>query len=804
MKVESGTRNAERGKTKTRGGVPSASILLPPSAFCIPRSAFRFPLFATAVVWLLLGRAAWAADPLYELEPFDKITLNEANKGVVLKVQPLDFPKRRIPQDPPAKLVVRLLDQPDEAYEVQWSAIAKIELFEQMVLAEGRRLVAQGQLDDAYDYFKFLEDKDPTYPGLQEAIEEYLYEEAKSLQLRKQYPGALAMLQELHARRPERPGLDRAMGVATEKQVEVYLASGNYPAARALLRSLAKFFPEHPTVAKWETQFRNEAAALLAEARQAQAAGQLRKAHQAASRLVAVWPALPGAKQLVESIHKQYPRVVVGVTEPVTDEESVPLANWAVRRSSRLIHRLLMEFVGPGPEGGDYQSALGQLSVQELGLRLVIELKPGLRWSSGPAALTGYDVSRRLLAMADPQDAAYRPDWAELFGGVSVPRVYAVEVDLRRPHVRPQALLQTTVLPYADPSVADPSHLSNGPYAIDAQSDAETIYVANPQYFAAGPSQPKEIVERHYRMGIDAVAALRHRQIDVLDRVNPWDLEKLMANKEVVVGRYAVPLVHCLVPNTRKPLLANSNFRRALVYGIHRETILHRLLDGKPREGCRLVSGPFSAGIGSNDPLDYAYDESIEPRPYDPRLAIALAQVGLQETIEAEKRQGRTLKDIPKLVLAHPAHEIARIACVSIQKQLEVLGIPLVLKEFPGGAPPRVPDDVDLLYVELAMWEPVVDARRLLDQDGICGGSSPYMSLALRQLERAATWPEVGAALRLIHAIAHREVAVLPLWQLTDHFAYHRSLVGVGAQPVTLYQNVEQWQPAFYYPAEVP
>jgi len=762
----------------------------------------RASLGALGVAWVLAAGAARADDPLYELEPFDRITLTAANKGMVLKVQPIEFPNRRIPKEPPTKLVVRLIDEPDETYEVQWSAIEKLELFEQMILAEARQRIQEGRLDDAYDYFKFLQDKDPKLPGLSEAIEDYLYEEAKARHLAQRYPDALAMLQELHARNPQRAGLDRAMGVATEKQAELYLASDNYPAARSLLRSLARHYPEHPVVTKWQTQFKTQAAALAAEAKQAQAAGQLRKAHQTAQRLVHVWPALPGAKELVDAIHKQYPRVVVGVTEPATEPETGRLHDWASRRTGRLIYRMLMEFAGPGPEGGEYQSALGQLAVQELGLRLAIELKPGLRWSSGQGTLTGYDLSRRLLAMADPEDPAFRPDWGELFGGVSVPRVYAVEVDLRRPHVRPHALLQVTVVPYSDPSVSDPLHLSNGPYSIDEQTKTETTYVANPQYFAPGPMQPKEIVERHYRLGLDAIAALRHRQIDVLDRVNPWELEKLKGNKEVVVSPYPVPLVHCLIPNTRNPILANSNFRRALLYGVNRELILSRLLDGKPRDGCRLVSGPFAAGSGTNDPLNYAYDRSVDPRPYDPRLAIALAQVGLQETIEAEKKKGRTLKDLPKLVLAHPPHEIAVMAATLIQRQWAALKIPVELRALPPGAPPQIPEDVDLLYVELAMWEPVVDARRLLDQDGICGGSSPYMSLALRQLEQATTWPEVGARLRQIHALAHREVALLPLWQLVDYFAYHRSLEGVGAQPVTLYQNVEQWKPEFYYPTE--
>lgn len=772
------------------------SLLSSPSSMC-----WSLRVAAAMAVLLAVG-AAQADEPLYEQEPFDRITLNADNKNLVLKVQPLAFPNRRVPATAPKSVVVRLMDRPNEAYEIDWSAIAKLELFEDLILNEGKRLLQAGQLEDAYDYFKFVDEKDPQYPGLQAAIEEYLYEEAKARHLKQQYSAVLAMLHELHHRNPRRSGLDRAMGLATEKLVEDYVAADNFSAARALLRSLSMAFPQHPVAVQWETQLKNQAAGLFKEAQQAQSQGRLREARQAGERLVKVWPRWPGAKELVASIHQQYPRIVVGVTESTVSSEPGGLNDWAARRASRLLHRTLTEFVGPGPEGGEYQSALGQLSTQELGLRLVVELKPNLHWSTGPGTLTGYDLSRRFLAMADPAAAAYRPDWTELFAGVSVPRVYAVEVDLRKPHVRPQALLQITTPPSSDPSLPDPAHLSNGPYSVDSQQETETIYVANEQYFAAQPGQPKELVERHYGQGSEAIAALTRRQIDVLDRVNPWDLDKVLASPNIVVERYAMPLVHGLIPNPQKPLLANSNFRRALAYGINRPAILRRLLDGKQREGCRVVSGPFPPGIGTSDPTGYAYDETIEPRDYAPRLAIALAQVGFQQTADAVKRQGGEMKEMPRLVLAHPAHEIARLASTMIQRQLEVLRIPVALAELPSGAPSQVPDEVDLLYVELAMWEPVVDARRLFDQAGLAGSSSPYLSLALRQLDQASTWPDVGSRLRQIHAIAHQEVAIVPLWQLTDHFAYHRSLKGMAAQPVSLYQHVEHWRPEFHYPAE--
>ena len=46
--------------------------------------------------------------------------------------------------------------------------------------------------------------------------------------------------------------------------------------------------------------------------------------------------------------------------------------------------------------------------------------------------------------------------------------------------------------------------------------------------------------------------------------------------------------------------------------------------------------------------------------------------------------------------------------------------------------------------------------------------------------------------LREIHRLAHEELPVIPLWQLADHFAYHRDVKGIGASCASLYQNIEE------------
>jgi ABC-type transport system substrate-binding protein len=147
-------------------------------------------------------------------------------------------------------------------------------------------------------------------------------------------------------------------------------------------------------------------------------------------------------------------------------------------------------------------------------------------------------------------------------------------------------------------------------------------------------------------------------------------------------------------------------------------------------------------------------------------------------------------------VLAHSADPLARLACQSIKIQLDQVGIPIKLEEFPGSAPaPEL--KYDLLYAELAVWEPIFEARRLLGAEGVAGRSSALMAVALDQLARAENWNQARSQLNEIHRIAHFDLSLIPLWQTVNHFAYRKSIEGVGASPVSLYQNVSAWRKSF-------
>jgi hypothetical protein len=146
--------------------------------------------------------------------------------------------------------------------------------------------------------------------------------------------------------------------------------------------------------------------------------------------------------------------------------------------------------------------------------------------------------------------------------------------------------------------------------------------------------------------------------------------------------------------------------------------------------------------------------------------------------------------------LAFPPDNLSRVSCEAIRSQWELLDLEVQLVEMAVGQTFPEPDEdiADIVYVAAAVWEPVLDARRILGPEGLAGSEDQLVGLGLRRLEEARNWREVRDRLLDLHAITHHELPVLPLWQMVDSYAYRRDLIGVGSDIVSLYQNAGKWR----------
>lgn len=751
-----------------------------------------------ALTLLVIGTPGFSDEPaapaekppakarLLDRKPFDAVILTKSAGGATLEVQTISLPERPLVTPPKSGLLkVRILDRPTEDFEIGWGSVAQIRVFEQLLMDEGQRLAAAGKFDDAYDYFSRVRNDYPDFPGLEEAISDYLQRNATALYQAKQYDRALALLLSLYQRNPSYAGLPNSLEAVAGEIIQRYLREGNYAAARHVLDMWQTKFNGVAAEAatNWQNRFEAAAGRQLADASRLVSQKQYIPARKAVSRALAIWPTLQTAPAVLQQIASEFPFVTVGVLEASPRDPKRRIDDWATLRTCRLTQKLLAEEDDFGTEGGVYRSPFGEFNLDESGRDLSLKLR------TTADSLTADTLSRYLLSMAAPGTPFYRADFASLLGSVSIGRDNAITMHFRRVHVRPESMLQ----------VPPPGSANQvGAYSVAAYSPDQVVFASRNTGGQTGG--PQAIVEQTMPSDEAAFNALQFGEVDVLDRVPPWQLARLQQIPDIQLGTYKIPTVHVLIPNLKRPLLAKREFRRALCFGIDRKWIVDKiLLGGNARQGFQAISGPFPAGASLNDPIRYGYNDQIQPRSFEPRLAAILATVAwtnVQKAGAKDKDNDKAAStNIPELVLAYPNDPIARVACQTIQAQLVRADIPIKLREFTAEELANGKLEYDLRYAEITVGEPVTDAETLLGPNGLAGNlQSPFLDATLRDLNAATNWKDVRIRLAKLHEIANHELPLIPLWQTVNYFAYRRSVQGIEESPIALYQNIGDWK----------
>ena len=760
-----------------------------------------------------------AAKPtrLIDRQPFDRITVNGAGGREAIDTLLLELPNRRVPNPLPnsGALELRRLSEPSTLYNVPWSSVVQIEFFEDLLLKESIALTRAKQLADSYEYLNFLHNNYPSLNGLSAATAGYLRVDARATYDDKKYEETLTILLALYDLDPGQRGLGSFVELVTDRMITDHLSDKDFKSARSVLDLLKGGFPKLgvSNIASWQQKFEQGAARQIKAARQALAQQRYPEARLAVRRAIDILPDARGTREMMAEIDRKSPQLVVAVDQ-VTSESPMPLTLES-RRLQQLLNPKLVDLVGFGTEGGDYSSRWATLASDDTGLELGLSLNQ-FALAQG---ITAEGVALELLRQANPASPQYRVDFAELLQEVEISRGDRVTVHWQRSHVRPESLLSLPLLnlgSQSDQGLYLSSREQNQPNAVT--------------YRATKKEQPgpQTLIEKHFENEEVAFAQLINGEVDVIARVPPWQLRRMQQTPGIVVGQYRLPTVHVLLPNYQKPLMGRREFRRAICYGINRKQILDSILLGGSRQvGYRVLSAPLPAGKNVTDPVGYAYLQGQQPRTYEPRLAAVLGSVarnslaklaamnhGGSATKSSTDEEGSSTKSegsagkagsatkkesspakVEPLVLAYSANPVATAACQSIKLHLGAIGISVQLKPI-ANVSSEDNADYDLLYAELAIWEPMADVRRLLGPQGIAGRCSSPMSLALHDVEQSNNWAEARQRLNEVHEIAFNDLPMIPLWQTIDYFAHRESLQGVGQSPVTIYQNINQWRRA--------
>ena len=590
---------------------------------------------------------------LLQEEPHDLIFFTSAAGGGWAKVHLLDFPGRRPPADRTGALKFQVLGIEGKEFASKWSDVERIDLWEIRLERETNERIRKGDFTGAYPFLSVLIRDYPTRPGLHELRCEFLFQDAVARARKGEFDSTLAMLEELRSYAPEykQSTVLRAIGGVTDRLMQQLRDEGELDLAQQMLARLQDDYKNEKldSVAKWNVEFLKMAKAKQEEAKQARDAKDYRLARTLARESVYLKPDIPGGQELIREIDVIYPLVNVGVLQSATELDPTRIDNWGARRAGRLIYRTLFEMQGAGPEGGEYDFIFGdvEMSADRMHFDLMLEtqdLVPPLD------RVQGFFIADVLAARAQPDSPTYFSPWAAAVESIGLKGPQQVTFNLRRPHVLPICLLQVPV----DGSWFGGEPLSpTGDYRRDVVEEDLVRYVLSGE--PKTPTQPREIVELRTKSAAEGVNLLLQGRVDVLDQLFPADAVRLSRSKRIKVVNYPLPTVHMLVPCSDHPYLVERTFRRALLYGINRQDILTgELLEGLESEGCRVLSGPFPAGIELNDPLGYAYDQSILPRSYEPPLAKLLLAMNANQMKSQAERKEEALPEMTPIRLAFP------------------------------------------------------------------------------------------------------------------------------------------------------
>lgn len=728
---------------------------------------------------------------LDEKVPFDVITLKKEAGGKSIRVNPIDFPNRRVPSSPKEtdRFKVTFPIFPDRVYDISWKDIQTVILYEQLILQQANKLLDKKQFAEAFEHLNFLLINYPQTQGLAKLRRDFLFRSATEMAGMRKLPHALAVLEEFQKTFPDDKDKDKirtAISNVSSQLIDSYFAEKELATAKAMISRLDKDYKKDPlpVVLKWKGKFLEMAMELKTQSEAARDAGDFPKARQAAVKMLEVEPDIEGGKQLLNDLILAYPIIRIAVFQKSATPDPSSLADWPSFRNGQLVSKPMFEFRSTGPEGGQYRFSFGsfQHSDDRTELDLMIQ-NPGK--DSVPDSL---EISQALLNRATVEHPTYVPGWASIVDSVSVYGPERLKLKLRRPHVLPQAFLQWQMpTKGSTPSV-------NGLYRLSKQEpDRMRFDWAN----STPPAdyQPKEIQEILYSDPQKAVSDLMRGEIEMIDRLFPADIRLLRNVRNVETEEYALPMVHMLIPRTQNPYLDSPEFRRALLYAINRDGILNgEILGGKSTAVSRVISGPFPAGASDADPLAYAYNSSVENIAYDTRAAkilVLLTQAKLRGM--AEKRK-EPMPELPLLRLGVPDYESARVAGEAIVQAWKLVNIPaeLVVLEKAPSADDLKP--IDLLYVSASIWEPATDAERLFGKGGPAESNNQYIVQELGKLSAARNWREVRQGCQDLHALVAAHLPILPLWQVGESFAYRTEVVGVTKKPIGLYQDIQKWR----------
>ncbi|MBY0585730.1 hypothetical protein K2X85_01050 [bacterium] len=750
------------------------------------------------------------AVPFWQLERFDRVTLSNGNRHDIDPVRiPPGTDLRAVADDEyvgqpglPLRAELRrsvkyrIRRQADgKEYEVFGRHIDKIELYEEMLLGQARKLLRDDRFDECFRYLDHLSRISPDWPGLAEFRVEFHHREAVRLKVASQWEKAFwefLQVEKEVASLPSEPTLSPPVDQQIDELVDRWLAGliekEDWGEARRVIARVESARPDTPSAMVRRQQIEKQASALRDQGLQGIEKGQFDQARKLLEDALARVPSDPQTRSSLDSLYQKQGHLRVGL-EIAPSFFGGP-ADWtpADLRAIDLIHeRLVQETIRDGE--ASFQSRLLP-SIQRpdefLNRRVIIRIADGRRWPDTGKDVSILDVHRLWSESCRPESPFYHPALARLVVGLTVEHPSGLVIDFERPQPRPEVWL---TLPLISLNARSESNWSGlGPFAMVSKEEGQVRYQTNKDYGLAGKPIVQQVTERVIPHSPDRLRAFAHEEIDLALDLPPsyWPIAQNLPRAKLI--RRQAPTVFALQFNFRQAFLRDRTVRRAIRYGLDTDTITRKL--GLSKED--VVRPTTIWPVGS-----FGYDTSIVPAKGDLVLSKTLLSA-------SQKKFGV----IPSLRLVHTGSEADRQACEAIAQDLSRVGLRITVASFDPRSPVS-PLSADLRYVGLTIKDPVFDVMTFLTRDNptLAEFSGPWLRQLLVDLVDVPNQSAARDLLPRLHRVLFDDVSVLPLWQYHERWLVSDRVSGIPSSSENVYDGVADWQvrpgtPPAYWSAE--
>jgi len=304
---------------------------------------------------------------------------------------------------------------------------------------------------------------------------------------------------------------------------------------------------------------------------------------------------------------------------------------------------------------------------------VTMQLRDDILWHDG-VPTTSDDVVFSFRRFADPalaysdQGSLRYLEKVEAAGPYEVrfvfTRSYADQLAHLRKVIMPKHLLEDVPSAEMESASFNRAPVGNGPFRfVRWKREQQVVFEANPDFPDGRPHLDRVV----FRIIPDQTAletALRTGEVDMLERLRFQSVAAFDRDPAFQVQQYAQRGYQYIGWNTRNPLFADADVRRAMTLAIDRQAIVDALAFG---EG-KVTAHP----VMSRSPV---YDTSVEPYPYAPAEASRiLAGKGWVDT-DGDGVLDKDGRPFAFKLLTNMGNQMREDTLVMVQDQLSRIGV---------------------------------------------------------------------------------------------------------------------------------